>query len=514
MNIISIKATSPLISSFIIYQCVMMNEANIGFYHCILWGFVYLLTRCLQAVVPKVNLWLAGIILLSGTVQAVVSVLQYMGIWTSNHPLYAATGTFDNPGPMGGYMAVCLVLAVSLWGECNKPIFKRMLLASVLLMGTSCVLSDSRAAWMATIVAFGFMLVRRFPVKTRKKAWMVLPVLVIGVAAALYAYRPASADGRLLVWKVSTRMMADSPLWGQGTNSFADQYMDYQAAYFQTGEHTAEEALLASDNTLAFNEVVRIGCEYGIIGLLLCLGIGIALIISSRQADNVQRAAFSALIAYTVFACFSYPAEVPTLKLTGAMLLAMAVPCSERGWFTGKEVRFAFFLLLTVYLGALGREHYREHLVKKALVRYNVEEDEESEQALKELYPHYKDNDRMMSLHAKILFEKGLYEECIPLLTESVRLIPTGGKYMDLGTSYQYTGETGKATACFKRASYMLPGHILPVYSLFCIYKEDTPMPDSTTWYAHRLTEMRIKKETDYTRSIRKEAADFLKEKK
>ena len=514
MNIISIKATSPLIPSFIIYQCVMMNEANIGFYHCILWGFVYLLTRCLQAVVPKVNLWLAGIILLSGTVQAVVSVLQYMGIWTSNHPLYAATGTFDNPGPMGGYMAVCLVLAVSLWGECNKPIFKRMLLASVLLMGTSCVLSDSRAAWMATIVAFGFMLVRRFPVKTRKKAWMVLPVLVIGVAAALYAYRPASADGRQLVWKVSTRMMADSPLWGQGTNSFSNWYMNCQGDYFQTGKHTIEETLLASDNTLAFNEVVRIGCEYGIIGLLLCLGIGIALIISSRQADNVQRAAFSALIAYTVFACFSYPAEVPTLKLTGAMLLAMAIPCSERSWFTGKKTRLAFLLLLAVYLGALGREHYREHLVKKALVRYNVEEDEESEQALKELYPHYRDNDRMMSLHAKMLFEKGLYEECIPLLTESVRLIPTGGKYMDLGTSYQYTGETEKATACFKRASYMLPGHILPIYSLFCIYKEVCNMPDSAAQYARRLVEMKVKKETEYTRSIREEAADFLKEKK
>ncbi|MBR3757863.1 MAG: O-antigen ligase family protein [Bacteroidaceae bacterium] len=511
---LGLKFIDALITSFIIYQCVMMNEANIGLYHSLLWGFVYLLTRCLQAVIPKVNQWLVGIILLSGTMQAVVSVLQYMGIWTSNHPLYAATGTFDNPGPLGGYMAVCLVLAVSLWGECNKPIFKRMLIASVLLMETSCVLSDSRAAWMATIVAFGFMLVKRFPVKTRKKTWMVLPVLVIGVAAALYAYRPASTDGRLLVWKVSTRMMADSPLWGQGTNSFANWYMNCQGDYFHAGDYTVAEALLASDNTLAFNEVVRIGCEYGIIGLMLCLGIGVALILASRQADKVQRAAFSALIAYSVFACFSYPAEVPTLKLTGAILLAMAVPCSERSWFTGKKTRLAFLLLLAVYLGALGREHYREHLVKKALVRYNVEEDEESKQALKELYPHYRDNDRMMSLHAKMLFEKGLYEECIPLLTESVRLIPTGGKYMDLGTSYQYMGETEKATACFKRASYMLPGHILPVYSLFCIYKEDTPMPDSATWYAHRLTEMKIKKETDYTRSIRKEAADFLKEKK
>lgn len=340
--------------------------------------------------------------------------------------------------------------------------------------------------------------------------WLILPIVAICAGTALYTYRPASADGRLLIWKVSTRMMADRPITGHGTNSFSHRYMDYQAAYFQTGEHTAEEALLASDNTLAFNEVVRIACEYGIIGLLLCLGIGIALVLSSRQADKVQRAAFSALIAYTVFACFSYPAEVPTLKLTGAMLLAMAASCSGRSWFTGKKARLAFLLLPAVYLGALGREHYREHLVKKALVRYNVEEDEESGQALKELYPHYRDNDRMLSLHAKMLFEKGLYEECIPLLTESISLIPLGGKYQDLGMAYQYTDDTAKAITCFQKASYMRPGHILPVYHLFSIYKEKCNMPDSAIQYAHRLVEMKVKKETEYTRSIREEAADYL----
>ena len=389
-----------------------------------------------------------------------------------------------------------------------------MLLAATLLMGAVCILSDSRAAWIALMVALGYMLVKRIPQKARKMARLVLPIAAICAGTALYTYRPASADGRLLIWKVSTRMMADRPITGHGTNSFANQYMDYQAAYFQTGEHTAEEALLASDNTLAFNEVVRIGCEYGLIGLLLCLGIGILLIRASRQADKVQRAAFAALIAYTVFACFSYPAEVPTLKLTGAMLLAMAVPTCGKCLWANRKVQLAFGLLSLVYLGTMGLEHYREHQVKRELVRYNVEEDEASEQKLKELFPHYRDNDRILSLQAKILFEKGLYEECIPLLTESISLIPLGSKYQDLGMAYQYTDEKEKAIACFQKASYMRPGHILPVYHLFSIYKEECNMPDSAAQYARRLVEMKVKKETEYTRSIREEAADYLREKK
>lgn len=506
----SIKSVDFLITSFIIYQCIMMNEVNLSFYHSIMWGFVYFLTRCLQTMFSKTNQWLIGIIILSGTVQAVISALQFMDILPSNHPLYAVAGTFDNPGPLGGYLAMSLTLTISLWNVYDKPFIRWALLTSFFLMGVICILADSRAAWIALIIALGYVYTTHISPKRRKIVWTVSPIMAIGIVLALYTYRPASANGRLLIWKVGTHMIADCPLSGHGTNGFASQYMNYQADYFQAGTHTEQEALLASDNIHAFNEVVRIACEYGIIGLLLCCGIGVLLFLSSKHSNKIQRAAFTTLIAYAVFASFSYPAEVLTLKLTGAILLAIAVPSSERNWLADKNVRLAFILLSAVYLGLLGREHYKEHQIKRALIRYNVEENEESEQALKELYPHYRDNDRMMSLHGKMLFEKGLYEECIPLLTESVRLIPTGGKYMDLGMSYQYLGETERAIDCFKTASYMLPGHITPVYCLFSIYKDNYHTTDSTLWYAEKLVNMNIKKETAHTLSIREEAARFL----
>ena len=66
-------------------------------------------------------------------------------------------------------------------------------------------------------------------------------------------------------------MIVEHPLLGHGTNSFAKQYMNYQADYFQAGYHTDQEIVLASDNIYAFNEVLRIVCEYGIIGLFLCV---------------------------------------------------------------------------------------------------------------------------------------------------------------------------------------------------------------------------------------------------
>lgn len=113
-------------------------------------------------------------------------------------------------------------------------------------------------------------------------------------------------------------------------------------------------------------------------------------------------------------------------------------------------------------------------------------------------------------MYAKILFEKGLHKECIPALTESIRLTPLGEKHLDLGISHLSIGDTAKAVTNFKKASNMLPGHITPVYYLFSIYKDDLHLPDSAVWYARKLVNMDIKKETTHTQSIRNEAARYL----
>ena len=97
-QLLKIGIVKSLIPSFIIYQYIMMNEVNLPFYHSLLWGFVYLLTRCLQAVVPKANLWLVGIILLSGTVQAVVSMLQYIGYGHPTIPCMPPPEHLTTPG--------------------------------------------------------------------------------------------------------------------------------------------------------------------------------------------------------------------------------------------------------------------------------------------------------------------------------------------------------------------------------------------------------------------------------
>ena len=47
-----------------------------------------------------------------GVKEAVLGLLQVYGYEDSNHSLYALTGSFYNPGPYSGFLAMCLPLFV------------------------------------------------------------------------------------------------------------------------------------------------------------------------------------------------------------------------------------------------------------------------------------------------------------------------------------------------------------------------------------------------------------------
>lgn len=46
-------------------------------------------------------------------VEAVKGILQLMGVQASNHAVFMVTGSFDNPGPFGGFLAVVGTIAIT-----------------------------------------------------------------------------------------------------------------------------------------------------------------------------------------------------------------------------------------------------------------------------------------------------------------------------------------------------------------------------------------------------------------
>jgi O-antigen polymerase len=145
----------------------------------------------------------------------------------------------------------------------------------------------SRAAWLGAIAGVAYLAWHKYSVGIRLIAFLkgrtksplgdlgvvLIPLLFILVTSlSLYHFKKDSADGRMLIWTVTTNIIKDNPLLGVGQDMFKAHYMDYQAAYFSKHPNSKYE-MLAGDNQYAFNEALLTWAENGLIGFLLAGGI-------------------------------------------------------------------------------------------------------------------------------------------------------------------------------------------------------------------------------------------------
>ena len=163
-------------------------------------------------------------LVLLGAIEAVWGLRQLYGFSVSGHSRYALTGSFFNPGPYGGYLAMILPVCLHLYLRACEWKSTDVLhkiekvtagLAGILIL---CVLpaTMSRSAWIAAAISCAWVaymhrdrrkwsvLWRRY--KKRYLTWGVvgLFVLILG-GAGIFFLKPDSAMGRLFMWKITCK---------------------------------------------------------------------------------------------------------------------------------------------------------------------------------------------------------------------------------------------------------------------------------------------------------------------
>ena len=331
--------------------------------------------------------------------QATIIYLQMIGLASSNHNTFSVTGTFDNPAPVGGVLAICASLALHQSFYSPKR-FPWGVITCYLLL--ACVLTDSRAALLGFIVATVVVLLVRFRIPNkllRRTIHIGLPFLGLLLITGLYQYRPQSANGRLLIWKICIKhIIAAKPLFGHGVGGFHREYMPAQAEYFASGCATETETLLAADNTFPFNEFVRIACEFGIIGLLLTIIVLSVIIYSGKEEfPTLRGAAITALVCGIVFACFSYPLDVPVLRLLYAILILRAMPPLKLSERRRRILCFCIGIVAIVFIGGRTSSYIHFYRMDRALTKLLVSDDRENKVYVKETIVNFADNERILS---------------------------------------------------------------------------------------------------------------------
>lgn len=439
---------------------------------------------------------------ISGCLQAFLMFLQLCGFLSSDKEFFPITGSFENPGPLGGYLAICFVATIRNYRYMNRWIG----VVCSLMLGAGVIFSDSRAAWLAILVAMLYVGMQFICVKPVRQLYIFTLLLIVFGITSLTVYKPDSAKGRLMIWSICTDMIKDHPVCGQGFASFQREYMNSQANYIrQYPDSKGSE--LAVNNRFAFNEFLHIACEQGMIGLLLILAILAILFVKYIRQKSIL---FPCLITFVVFACFSYPCDVSLLLMVLALLLG-TLSIGETPAINIQSVypKLIVAVMCLTTICVLGYHWVERTRIEKALSRFVYWDDYESLDYICKHYVLVENSSDFMFRYARLLYLKGEYELAIPAVKQAIYLYPTTDKYCDLGDVFLRLEKYNEAEQAYWRAVRLLPNLAYPRYCLFLLYKEMNQKQEATEM-ARQILIMTPKKENRRYEEMKHCAKKFL----
>ena len=402
-----------------------------------------------------------GLLSISGAVwllyETIIAYRQLFGIVPSNNPLFTITGSFNNPGPFGGFVAVLLsisiVFAISLFEKKDRNRLEWALLISTSASSIAALVilpsSGSRTALISiAISAFCFILVNweKLRLNISKRNFVVITLSVFFLSAVgLFLMKPDSAIGRFHIWNIECRVIADNPVKGVGDGQALGAYGIEQAEYFKEIERPEVLKRVAGCPEYAFNEYLRTGMERGLpcMAVQILATIFVILVLLKRNSPLAYGA-----ITLTVFAFASYPFSLWQFRAIALALLCAGIiniPIDVRGQMTALAVTVAI-AIITFSRGGIKDE----------------------EQTYRQMYEQGYD-----------LFEYGSYPEAIKILEEGAQISSDPMFHNIIGRCHEALGEYDAAEREYILSHFMVPGRLYPLVLLKEMYEKTGKVEES-----------------------------------
>lgn len=459
---------------------------------------------------------------IGGIYEAVLGIMQLLGLEYSKHSLFDVTGTFFNPGPYSAYLVVILAMATAYIYKRRKiynyPYFKKgmplkrilptciYLIIGIALYATVVTLPAtwSRAAFVAYFVVLMVLFYKRH------KKW-VLGLVVASVLAGvgLYFAKQSSANGRALMNIVSMRAIKEEPLTGCGIGGFANAFANSQAEYFKENSDSPFVDV-AGTPEYAFNELMQIGVEQGVIGMLFFAVIAITTFIILLRKRNELAYAWLALL---VFSFFSYPFSLQPLRIMAVLFVACAA-ASIRKEKDNYKIRYKLPHLAILSLCVIIISEIIPRVEHKVSINRNWEiisgyqsaafADDYAEQ-----YNTLIDNPKFLFAYGKMLNGMKRYNDSNAALRDGLKVSSDPMFHVVIGNNYKELGAYKEAEEHYRKAFYMNPNKMYPLYQLLQMYI-DVDDTINARQMAQRIVDFNPKIRSKATDDMKKFAKEYL----
>ena len=468
---------------------------------------------------------LTWLLILTGAIETVWGLCQVYGYTASNHLLYALTGSFYNPGPYSGFVAMCLPVCLHEWLKRGKSIGGYIALVVLLLM--LCVLPAgmSRSAWIAAAVASAYIGWMHYKKKImagirKHKALTVGAFIALSfVLGGAYLLKKDSADGRLLMWKVAVQAIQEKPLTGYGWDYVAGAYGAAQERYFSKGDYTEQEEHVAGSPEYVFNEYFQTAMAWGV--PVLCVILLLVIVAMTGHHVSGNYGLFGSMLSLAVFSFSSYPFQFPLFVAAFGLLVLTGLS----GWLRFFPVALLFPVGLCWCAGIYGGYVYFTHVQEREAVKNRWQRVRMfyHSGAYSEAVESYMPFHESMKWNARYLFElghachkTGTHEESNRYLKEALKVSADPMILNIMGKNCQAEKRYQEAEHYLLRSVNRLPGRIYPYYLLFKLYDE---MPEGKyvkgrkEWAARMVLEKEPKVQSTAIREMREEVKKRINQK-
>ncbi|WP_336617513.1 O-antigen ligase family protein [Bacteroides acidifaciens] len=503
------------------YQKLWLGRMLFVFVVCCLLSFC--LNRKNHLSFPTIVTW---VLIILGGMEAVWGLRQIYGLAVSNHSLYALTGSFYNPGPYSGYLAMIFPLCLYEWLNLKEKTERtwveqgKYYIALGVMLLILCVLPAgmSRSAWIAAAISGTWVYgmhaswgskLKEFGRKYKKRlvlACIAGSVMIIVAGYALFQLKATSANGRLFMWKISSMAIAESPVIGHGTGNFVSAYGRAQENYFANGEFSETEELVAGSPEYAFNEYLQVAMEYGI-PFLLVVSLVIAFCLWKGSSEG-RIGICGGVISFLVFSFSSYPMQIPGFAVTFYLLLTACVVGRS------KVILFLFISMMAL----LGTYYWKNNQYAackdwyRSKMLYNIGAYQSAKEDYGKLYPELANRGAFLFEYGYSLHKLKEYDNSTRILAEAMAHSNDPMILNIIGKNYQALGDYEKAEEYLIRSTHRLPGRIYPYYLLAKLYAEPQYLQLEKLKYAAEIVLTKEPKvQSTAVREMREEVKKLLK---
>ena len=421
---------------------------------------------------------ICGVLVAWGLWECGLGYAQLLGMQASRHVLYPATGSFYNPGPYCGFLAMIMpvALGVVLSGNARRPLYWLSVLYMMAALALMPVLMG-RTGWLAAAAGCltAYMAAGRVANPRRLLLWTGAACMV--ALPLLYWLKPASALGRLFLWRMGLDACLTRPWSGVGWNNVAGALGEAQEAWFASHPDSAY-ASVAGSPEYAFNEFLQIGVAWGVpAALLFAAAIAAVAVVSVRgRCGGIAGAA----VAFAVVCFSSYPLQFA--QYIGAMaLVCCAAVCTWRRLHVAAVWIVCGAVVATAALACAGVQHRDAMSQRWKTMRYAYQHrlSDKNLSALDSIASGMDWSARFMFDYGKALRHNGLYARSTEVLERGVD-ISSDPMFLNLiGRNCVDMGLYAEAEHYYRRSIDRLPGRLYPYYLLAQLYASPEYFNDS-----------------------------------